>query len=127
LKVIPLTDIQEQLFELKYAAKSLERCSRQESEEKARLKKAMEKQNMEGARLHAEAAIRKHNEALNLLRLSSRIDAMASHLQTALSMKTVRDQSNRGNVGEHINGKGSILHVQSHRGRALDGNDPSDG
>lgn len=44
---------------------------------------------MEGAKIHAEAAIRKKNEALNYLRLASRIDGVASQVQTAVSMKTV--------------------------------------
>lgn len=45
---------------------------------------------MEGARLHAANAIRKKNESLNLLRLSSRIDAVASRVQTAVTMQQVR-------------------------------------
>ena len=44
---------------------------------------------MEGARIYAENAIRKKTEALNLLRLSSRIDAVASRVQTAVTMRTV--------------------------------------
>lgn len=44
---------------------------------------------MEGARLHAANAIRKKNESLNLLRLSSRIDAVASRVQTAVTMHQV--------------------------------------
>jgi charged multivesicular body protein 1 len=46
---------------------------------------------MEGARLHAANAIRKKNESLNLLRLSSRIDAVASRVQTAVTMQQVGD------------------------------------
>lgn len=44
---------------------------------------------MEGARIYAANAIRKKNEALNLLRLSSRIDAVASRVQTAVTMRKV--------------------------------------
>ena len=44
---------------------------------------------MEGARIYASNAIRKKNEALNLLRLSSRIDAVASRVQTAVTMRKV--------------------------------------
>lgn len=44
---------------------------------------------MEGAKIHAEAAIRKKNEALNYLRLASRIEGVASQVQTAVSMQTV--------------------------------------
>ncbi|KAG0241898.1 Vacuolar-sorting protein SNF7 [Mortierella polycephala] len=44
---------------------------------------------MEGARIYAANAIRKKNESLNLLRLSSRIDAVASRVQTAVTMRNV--------------------------------------
>lgn len=44
---------------------------------------------MEGARIYAANAIRKKNEGLNLLRLSSRIDAVASRVQTAVTMRNV--------------------------------------
>lgn len=44
---------------------------------------------MEGARIYASNAIRKKNESLNLLKLSSRIDAVASRVQTAITMRKV--------------------------------------
>ena len=44
---------------------------------------------MEGAKIYAENAIRKKNEALNLLRLGSRIDAVASRVQTTVTMRKV--------------------------------------
>lgn len=44
---------------------------------------------MEGAKIYAQNAIRKKNEALNLLRLSSKIDAVASRVQTAVTMRKV--------------------------------------
>ena len=50
---------------------------------------AIQQQNTEGARIYASNAIRKKNEALNLLRLSSRIDAVASRIQTAVTMQKV--------------------------------------
>jgi charged multivesicular body protein 1 len=43
--------------------------------------------NTEGARIYAANAIRKKNESLNLLRLSSRVDAVASRVQTAVTMR----------------------------------------
>ena len=49
-------------------------------------KKAMEKGNMEGARIYAENAIRLHNQSLNYLKLSSRIDAVAARVNTAIQM-----------------------------------------
>jgi len=49
----------------------------------------MEQGNMEGARIFAQNAIRKKNEAMNQLRLASRLDAVASRLDTAVKMNTV--------------------------------------
>ena len=44
---------------------------------------------MEGARIYAQNAIREKNQALNCLRLSSRIDAVANRVQTAIQMKQI--------------------------------------
>lgn len=52
-------------------------------------KQALHQKNTECARVYAENAIRKKNEAINLLRLSSRVDAVASKVQTAVTMKSV--------------------------------------
>ncbi|CAJ0946674.1 unnamed protein product, partial [Mesorhabditis belari] len=70
------------LFELKFAAKQLEksaqRCDKQEK-----------KGNKEVAQVHAENAIRKKNEALNYIRMAARIDAVAARVQTAATQKRV--------------------------------------
>ncbi len=50
---------------------------------------AIEKGNIEGARIYAQNAIREKNEALNYLRLSSRIDGVASRVEAAVRMRTV--------------------------------------
>ncbi|CAD6974765.1 unnamed protein product [Tilletia controversa] len=64
-----------------FTAKSLQRqakkAAKDEVAEKAKLKKALAQGNTEGARIYASNAIRKKNESLNLLRLGSRIDAIA--------------------------------------------------
>lgn len=44
---------------------------------------------MEGARIFAESAIRDKNTALNYLRLSSRIDAVAQRVNTAVKMQNL--------------------------------------
>ena len=41
------------------------------------------------AKIYAQNAIRKQNEHLNLLRLASRIDAVSSRVQTAVTMRQV--------------------------------------
>lgn len=46
---------------------------------------------MEVARIHAENAIRQKNQSLNFLRMSARVDAVASRVQTAVTMKQVEE------------------------------------
>jgi charged multivesicular body protein 1 len=53
----------------------------------------LQQKNVEGARIYAENAIRKKNESLNYLRLASRVDAVASKVQTAMQMKQVQIRS----------------------------------
>ncbi|ORZ16582.1 Snf7 family [Absidia repens] len=88
-----MSGLEKNLFQLKFTAKQLskqsKRCQKDEGLEKAKLKKAIQDGNTEGARIYASNAIRKKNEALNLLRLSSRIDAVASRVQTAVTMRKV--------------------------------------
>uniref|UniRef100_A0A8B9TYW9 Chromatin-modifying protein 1a n=1 Tax=Anas zonorhyncha TaxID=75864 RepID=A0A8B9TYW9_9AVES len=57
--------------------------------EQAKVKKALQQKNVECARVYAENAIRKKNEGLNWLRMASRVDAVASKVQTAVTMKGV--------------------------------------
>ena len=44
---------------------------------------------MEGARIYGQDAIREKNQALNFLKLSSRLDAVASRVETAVRMGTL--------------------------------------
>merc|ERR1711963_1256291 len=85
--------MEKHLFNLKFAAKQLHRdskkCEKEEKAERAKLKKAMEKGNMEVARIHAENAIRQKNQALNFLKMSARVDAVASRVQSAVQTKKV--------------------------------------
>lgn len=85
--------MEKHLFNLKFAVKELERnskkCEKEERVEKTKCKKAIQKGNMEGARIHAENAIRQKNQALNYLRMSARIDAVASRVQSALTTRRV--------------------------------------
>ncbi|XP_015756138.1 PREDICTED: charged multivesicular body protein 1b-like [Acropora digitifera] len=87
------SQMEKHLFNLKFAAKDLQRnakkCEKEEKAEKVKLKKAIQKGNLEGAKIHAENAIRQKNQTLNFMRLSARIDATASRVQTAVTMKQV--------------------------------------
>ena len=66
----------EQIFQLKFTSKTLVRqakkCEKEEKDEKLKVKKAIEKGNMDGAKIYAQNAIRKRSEQLNYLRLSNR-------------------------------------------------------
>ncbi|KAH9525119.1 Charged multivesicular body protein 1b [Bulinus truncatus] len=81
------------LFNLKFAAKDLERQAKRsekaEKDEKVKLKKAIQKGNLEGAKIHAENSIRQKNQALNYRRMSARIDAVSARVQTALTTRQV--------------------------------------
>lgn len=81
------------LFNLKFTSKQLVRqskkCEKNEKAQKLKLKQAIEKGNLDGSRIYAQNAIREKNQALNYLRLASRIDAVASRVETALRMKSV--------------------------------------
>ncbi|KAA8893816.1 Snf7 family [Sphaerosporella brunnea] len=88
-----MSGLEKSLFQLKFTAKSLNRqaakAGKEETAEKAKIKKAMQQGNNDIAKLYAQNAIRKQNERLNLLRLASRIDAVASRVQTAVTMRQV--------------------------------------
>jgi charged multivesicular body protein 1 len=78
------------MFNLKFAVKDLERQAKKcEKEEKLELVKAIQKGNTEVARIHAENAIRQKNQSLNYLRMSARVDAVASRVQSALVTRKV--------------------------------------
>lgn len=50
---------------------------------------AIESGNQEGARIYAQNAIRAKNMSINYLRLSSRVEAVAARVETAMKMKAV--------------------------------------
>ena len=53
------------------------------------VKKAIEKGNIDGAKIYAQNAIRKKTEALNYLKLASRLDATVSRLDAQAKMQAV--------------------------------------
>lgn len=85
--------LENHLFNLKFTAKQLARQAKKSEKqvrlEKLKLRKAIEAGNKDGARVYAENAIRHQNLYMNYLRLSSRIDAAASRVETAIKMRTV--------------------------------------
>ncbi|KAI3970734.1 hypothetical protein MKX01_024381 [Papaver californicum] len=85
--------LMEQTFQLKMTSKSLVRqakkCEQEEKSEKLKVKKAIEKGNMDGARIYAQNAIRKRNEQLNYLRFASRLDAVVSRLGSQSNLRNI--------------------------------------
>ena len=51
--------------------------------------KAIEQKNTDSAKIYAQNVIREKNQSIQFLRLSSRIDAVASRLETAIRMQDV--------------------------------------
>mmetsp|Transcript_27389 Transcript_27389/g.50473 ORF Transcript_27389/g.50473 Transcript_27389/m.50473 type:complete len:203 (+) Transcript_27389:361-969(+) len=85
--------LEDELINLKMISKQMQRaskkCGKKEKTAVKKLKKAIQQGNSEGARIYAQDAIREKNQALNCLRLGSRIDAAASRLETAIRMNSV--------------------------------------
>lgn len=73
----------------KQMLRSSKKCESNATAQKAKVKQAIKDGNMEGARIYGQNAIREKNQALNFLRLQSRIDAVASRLETAIRMQQI--------------------------------------
>lgn len=84
------------VFNMKFASKQIakesQRCEREEKQEKIKAKKYLEKGLIDTARIHAENAIRKKSESLNYLKLSSKLDAVGSKIQTAQRTEHMTNQ-----------------------------------
>lgn len=100
--------VEKQLFNLKFTAKQINRMSvkatKEERQELIKVKKAMEKGDMEIARIHGQNAIRIKNSANGYLRLASRLEAVASRLESAMKMQQVTKQ-----MGGVVKGMDKVL------------------
>ncbi len=65
------------------------KCEENANRAKVQCKTAMEKGNMDGARIFAETAIREKNQAVSYLRLSSRLSAVHQRVENAIRMRNV--------------------------------------
>ncbi|XP_022084011.1 charged multivesicular body protein 1a-like [Acanthaster planci] len=103
-----MSKIEDVLFQLKFTTKQLERsakkCEKEQKTQQAKVKKAIEQKNIEGARIYAENAIRKKNEGLNFLRMASRVDAVSSRVQSAMMMKDLSKS-----LGSVVKGLDSVM------------------
>ena len=70
----------------KQFAKQAQKFEKKSKQEKAKVAKAIKDNNLEGARIYAENAIREHNMSTTFLRYSSRLDGVASRLRSQQAM-----------------------------------------
>mmetsp|Transcript_17019 Transcript_17019/g.43720 ORF Transcript_17019/g.43720 Transcript_17019/m.43720 type:complete len:213 (-) Transcript_17019:470-1108(-) len=100
--------MQKQLFQLKFTSKQMARAHKKaekdEASEKLKIKKAMEKGDEGSARIYAQNAIRIKTQGQNYLRMSSRLDAVASRVEGAIKMKQVTKQ-----MGGVVKGMDKVL------------------
>mmetsp|Transcript_16138 Transcript_16138/g.23595 ORF Transcript_16138/g.23595 Transcript_16138/m.23595 type:complete len:205 (+) Transcript_16138:87-701(+) len=85
--------LEDNLIDMRITSKQMQRSAKKcEKNEKAaleKLKKAIKQGNSEGARIYGQDAIREKNQALNCLRMASRVDAVSSRIETAVRMNDV--------------------------------------
>ena len=88
--------VENQLFNIKFTAKQIHRmskkCEKEHKQELGKVKKAIEKGDADSARIYAENAIRIKNTGNNYLRMASRLEAVASRLESAIKMQQVSKQ-----------------------------------
>lgn len=87
--------LEDEMVNLRIVSKQMQRsakkCEKNEKASMDKLKKAIQQGNHEGARIYGQDAIREKNQALNHLRMASRIDACSSRIETAVRMGQVTD------------------------------------
>lgn len=90
--------LEDELFNMKFTAKQLihnsKKSDKNQAAQRLKLKKAIEQGNMEDAKIYAQNVIREKNQSLSYLQLASRMDAVASRVQTAISMGSLKKNMN---------------------------------
>jgi len=90
---ISIMGLDDELFNMKFTAKQLSKEAKKlEKEEKKALKAvalAIKQSNAEGAKIHADTAIRWKNQSMQFLRMSSRVEAISKRLEMAIRMNQV--------------------------------------
>lgn len=90
--------LEDELVNLRIVSKQMQRSAKKcEKNEKAaidKLKKAIQQGNYEGAKIYGQDAIREKNQALNHLRMASRLDACCSRIETAVRTNQVTASMN---------------------------------
>lgn len=118
---ISMTELQNLQFQLKFVSKQFAKnakTSEKESDKDVdRCKQAMQKNNLEVAKIYAQSAIRKKNESVNFIKLGARMEAVASRLDTAIKMKMVTKT-----MGAMVKGMDKVLNGMNpeHISRLMD-------
>lgn len=93
--------LEDTIFDMKLASKQFvkesQRCEKEERVEKDKARKKLEQGLIDIARIHAENAIRMKNESVNYLKLASKMDAVATRIQSAY-----RTEQITGNLSKAI-------------------------
>lgn len=96
--VAPPPSMQEVIFKMRFTSKTIGRqaakSQKQVAVEERKAKDAMARGNMDGARIHAENAIRNNSEALSYLKLQSQLEAVSAKLQAQQVRAQVSDSMN---------------------------------
>jgi charged multivesicular body protein 1 len=78
---------------------------------------ALQQNNIDGARIYAENSIRNKTQAMNFLRMASRIEAVASKVDTAIRMNQV--SSSMAGVVRSMGEAASIMNLEKVGPRVL--------
>ena len=85
--------MEDELINLKMTSKQMimasKKCEKNHKKQIKDVEKAIKAGNKEIAQIYAQNAIREKTQGLNYLKLSSRIDAVAARLQSAITSKQV--------------------------------------
>jgi charged multivesicular body protein 1 len=85
--------MEDELINLKLTSKQMvmasKKCEKNHKKQLKDVEKAIKQGNREGAQIYAQNSIREKTQGMNYLRLSSRIDAVAARLETAIRTKQV--------------------------------------
>jgi len=106
----------ETLFQLRFASKQLDKqAAKAEKQQKVLLTKVKKELQLgperhEFAALHAESAIRKKNECLNYMRLSAKLDGVASRLKSAQAMQNM--SKDLGRVTQALGGALKTMNLE---------------
>lgn len=103
--------LEDEMINLRITSKQMQRsakkCEKNEKMAIEKLKKAIQQGNQEGAKIYGQDAIREKNQALNYMRMTSRIDAVQSRIETAVRMDQITG-SMQGVVKGMSNGLASM-------------------